>query len=581
MARRFLLFVFMSALAISNHAQVAENSNDRFSVILEKARDQLKASEYDSCRATLNSLFAEALSESDLKWQGIANSQMGVLCIYEGNYPKALEYCHAAIPFLEAVSDTLGLAECHNTMGSIYFSQNDYVSARNSYRKSYALLNTGSDSWSMGNAMNNLGLAFSKLGYLDSALYYHTKSLELWEQTENASGQAITLEHIGNCLAEMGEDERALDMLLKSRSMMKAGRDAVVQEISIGTLLRKLGEFEESIQWCESALKTAQENNFRKDIQRSCECIYQGYLAIGDSAKALSYYQKFVDVRDKLFGQEKTKEITSLEMQYAFEKQQLADSLRFVAERELQEERIQRQRIGLVYIGGMLLLAAALALVIHQGKQKSEALLLNILPKQTAEELKLHGKAASKKFEEATVVFTDFKGFTSASEKLSPEELVAEINECFSAFDEICAKHRVEKIKTIGDAYMAVGGVPEEFADSVASTVRAALEMQEFMKSFSRKMEAEGKPVLQMRVGVHTGPVVAGIVGTRKFQYDIWGDTVNTASRLESSGDVERVNISESTYQRVKNDFAFEPRGMIEAKGKGKIAMYFVSEKSV
>jgi ligand-binding sensor domain-containing protein/class 3 adenylate cyclase len=220
--------------------------------------------------------------------------------------------------------------------------------------------------------------------------------------------------------------------------------------------------------------------------------------------------------------------------------------------------------------------------VVHEKKevekqfQRSENLLLNILPKETAEELKATGESKSRRFDDVTIIFTDFKGFTQLAEVLTPIELVRDLHECFSEFDRICKRHRIEKIKTIGDAYMAAGGLPTPNETHAIDAVRAALEMRAFIEYGKALKTAQGLPSFEIRIGVHTGPVVAGIVGLNKFQYDIWGDTVNTASRMESSGEAGKVNISEATYQLVKNEFQCEYRGEIEAKGKGKMGMYFV-----
>ncbi|MBP7515370.1 MAG: nuclear transport factor 2 family protein [Flavobacteriales bacterium] len=234
-------------------------------------------------------------------------------------------------------------------------------------------------------------------------------------------------------------------------------------------------------------------------------------------------------------------------------------------------------------------------------KRRSDELLLNILPLGVAEELKVKGTAEAKLFDLATILFTDFKGFTRLSERLSPTELVTELNTCFRAFDDIITARGIEKIKTIGDSYMAAGGLPDPSSSTPADVVFAALEMQDFMKQHRAEREAEGKPFFEMRVGIHSGPVVAGIVGVKKFAYDIWGDTVNIASRMESSGEVGQVNISEATYRLVvgsplsvvglgdgsrttdnhqpttKSAFTFTPRGKVQAKGKGELEMYFVT----
>ena len=208
-------------------------------------------------------------------------------------------------------------------------------------------------------------------------------------------------------------------------------------------------------------------------------------------------------------------------------------------------------------------------------RKKSDDLLLNILPKETATELKEFGSANTHHFESVSVLFTDFKNFTQISENLTPEELVNEINVCFSAFDEIIEKHGLEKIKTIGDSYMCAGGLPVRNETHAINAISAAFELQEFINNRGSENLDKTEARFEMRCGIHTGPVVAGVVGVRKFQYDIWGDTVNLASRMETSGEVGKVNISETTYELVKNQVECTFRGEVEAKHKGKINMYF------
>lgn len=215
--------------------------------------------------------------------------------------------------------------------------------------------------------------------------------------------------------------------------------------------------------------------------------------------------------------------------------------------------------------------------VIEKEKDKAENLLLNILPRETANELKEKGSATPRHYNSVSVIFTDFKGFTHIAEKMSPEELLEELNKCFYRFDEICDEYGVEKIKTIGDAYMCAAGIPTANDTNPVDAVKAGLAMQEFMHQWKEEKIAQGEPYFELRLGVHTGPLVAGVVGKNKFAYDIWGDAVNLAARMESSGEVGKVNISGDTYELVKEHFDCTYRGKIEAKNKGEVDMYFVN----
>lgn len=261
---------------------------------------------------------------------------------------------------------------------------------------------------------------------------------------------------------------------------------------------------------------------------------------------------------------------------------EINDKKEEIAKRQLERQILVRN----VFIAGFsLFLIFSVVIFVQRNKIKkaktlSDELLLNILPHTIAEELKLKGNAESKLIDMVTVLFTDFKGFTQLSEQFTPQELVAEINECFSAFDKIMLKYNVEKIKTIGDAYMAAGGLPTSNQTHAQDVILAALEIQQYMANYKKIRQEAGKLFFEIRIGIHSGPVVAGIVGIKKFAYDIWGDTVNLANRMESSGEVGRVNVSEATYELTRENFNFEYRGKIAAKGKGEISMFFVENKS-
>jgi class 3 adenylate cyclase len=219
-----------------------------------------------------------------------------------------------------------------------------------------------------------------------------------------------------------------------------------------------------------------------------------------------------------------------------------------------QKEEIQQQNIALL-----------------EEKRKSDDLLLNILPAEVAEELKQKGSSVARHYDEVSVLFTDIVNFTHLAEQMDAQRLVQELNQCFSAFDAIVEKYGLQKIKTIGDAYMAVCGLPASDPQHAHNTVQAALEIRALMAS----KDEQAQP-FRIRIGINSGPVVAGIIGVKKFAYDIWGDTVNTAARMEQHSEPGRINISSATYALVKDAFACTPRGMVQAKNKGEVEMYFV-----
>jgi PAS domain S-box-containing protein len=211
-------------------------------------------------------------------------------------------------------------------------------------------------------------------------------------------------------------------------------------------------------------------------------------------------------------------------------------------------------------------------LIILDEKKKSDELLLNILPKLVADELKSSGKATTKRYDNVTILFTDFKDFTLMASSISPVKLVKELNEIFGHFDDILEAFQIEKIKTIGDAYFAACGLPEKNKDHALRCVEGVKRMFSYLDERNRKSDIRW----EMRAGIHSGPVVAGVVSKKKYAYDLFGDTVNTASRMESNGEVGKINISETTYELIKGKYKCFHRGQIDVKGKGNLNMYFV-----
>lgn len=217
-----------------------------------------------------------------------------------------------------------------------------------------------------------------------------------------------------------------------------------------------------------------------------------------------------------------------------------------------------------------------LILVAENEKNRSEKLLLNILPIEVAEELKDRGFVQPVLYENVSILFTDFEGFTKIAETMSPEELIKTLDTSFTRFDKVIEKYNLEKLKTIGDSYMCAGGLPIENKSHPIDACLAALELKNLMAQVKELQVSMSLPFWELRIGIHSGSVIAGVIGEKKFAYDIWGDAVNTASRLESSGATGEINISQSVFNQVKNFFNCEYRGKIPAKNKGDVDMYFL-----
>ena len=549
--------------------------------LLDKAKKERKTGQYDDSFETLSRAFELSDSANNKPLIAQTTSELGVIRMYQGRYSNALELFHKGMLIRESLLDFAGMAESYNYIASVHHAQTDFSIAIKYYLRSLSIQENLDDSVALGILYNNLGSVYADQGDCEQGLDFHKKSMGIWKEMRDTTWIAVSLRHIGSCSEAQGNAAEALESYLESyrMSVKKGTRMNVIRaSMPLGNLYLKMGDPKQALEWCKRAYLLSMEENNLYGIQESCLCLSEVYDRMHQSAIALDFYRRSIKARDSIYGHERTKELTRLEMNFVFERQQLADSLKFVKTQMIQEKQIQRTRIGLASVVFVLLMIGALAAVIYRGKRQSDHLLLNILPKEIADELKRFGSAKAKRLDNVTVLFTDFSGFTKLAEQMTPEQLVSEIHECFSYFDGIMDEFGIEKIKTIGDAYMAASGVPMPKETHAIDVVNAAHKMQQFMIQRQEEKSKNGEHFFSMRIGIHTGTVVAGIVGIKKFQYDIWGDAVNVAARLEQSGEPGKVNISKTTYELVKDHFSFIYRGKIKAKGKGEIDMYFLNQ---
>ncbi|HNQ12925.1 MAG TPA: adenylate/guanylate cyclase domain-containing protein [Bacteroidia bacterium] len=580
-------FVALLLILLCFESIYAQEETKRFYAInhlIEKAIAYRDSGDYDSTLLSLNR--AKELSEAfQMKTLSARiDNETGVSFMYMARYDDALNHLQKSLKQYEEVKDSAGIAECLNNIGSIQYSQQDFNSALNSYRASLLLRKQNKLYNLVAVSNNNIGLCLRKLGMLDSSIYYHQMSLDYWKAHQNVSGIGVTLNHLGNCYMAQGDSIQALNTLLSAYhlydSLAYDPLNKLFLSIDIGLLYFNTGQYKLAEQWCSKAYSSALEMNNIINHKNACECLYQVYSHTNRPKEALQYFTEFTQIDDSLSGQKMSRDLMRIELNYAFEKNKLRDSLQYAAEKQLQVERFQRQRISLLSIAALFILAGIYAYSFYRGKRRSDALLLNILPKRVAQELKENKEVQTKHYESVSVLFTDFVDFTRISSMAAADDVVAELNACFTAFDKIVDAAGIEKIKTIGDSYMAAGGLPETNTHHAADVLKVAVEIISFMKNRNSNRKEKGLFCFDLRIGIHSGPVIAGIVGYKKFAYDIWGDTVNTARRMESNGAPGRINISEATHSLLPYDYEFEYRGEVDTKGLGKIKMYFVINES-
>lgn len=534
------------------------------------------------------------------------------------DYQESLDYIFRYLEGADTTQDAEGVANAWNIVGNIRTETHRYEEADTAYHKSMELHRRLGNEWQQASALNNIAnlndskgeermeagdSSDSTLMLFQEALRLHEEARQIRLRLEDQAGEAESLNNLGYVLKNIGsfhekkgdkaaaqkawlETESYFDRSLKIREAL-ADR-AGIMEVFNGKadVRRRQGRLAEALGYTRRYYGIAVEIQDKKFQQSGLKDLARIHYDLGQYQKAYDYRKQYDELRYSTFNEERIKLEERRMAVYTDRKKQQAIEMQD-KEIKLQEAQLQTANTirNSLLGGGLLLLLLAGVLfnrnkIIQREKQRSEDLLLNILPAQTAEELKRNGKAKARRFDAVSVLFTDFKSFTQIAEKTTPESLVAELDECFRAFDEIATRYGIEKIKTIGDAYLCAAGLPVPAADHAERIVEAALDMQAFLVGFRERQRLAGFPEFFCRIGIHTGPVVAGVVGQKKFAYDIWGDTVNMAARMEQSGEPNQVNISASTYEAVKDRFRCQARGMVLAKNKGELEMFFVEGRA-
>ena len=477
----------------------------------------------------------------------------------QGNYFLALKSQLAALKTYERLNDTSRVASTCSNIGISYNELQNYDEALKMFQRALNIRIEAGDQVAESVLLVNIGTVYQEQKRYAEALEVQLRALHLREKIGDKAKLASSYSNLGSTYKSLGNYLVALDYYNMSLALflnLNEKRGLVQSYNNLGELYFELQEHEEAHKYLDEAVKLAEEIGFKNQLRLSYELLAKLYAHEEKYREAYQYHLRFSTLDREISNAETSGQIAQMSLRYEIEQREQAAEIERIKNIELQKA----------------------FNLLEDEKKRSEELLLNILPEEISDELKQYGKTKARSFEMVTVLFMDIKGFTKISEQFTAEEIVSSIDEYFEMFDLIAEQHGIEKIKTIGDAYLCVSGLPVAVKDHAEKMIIAARDFISAVHKLKQDRVQQGKHAFDFRVGIHSGPVVAGVVGIKKFAYDIWGDTVNTASRMQSNGEPNRINISHSTYQLIRDRFTCIYRGEIEAKNKGKLKMYFVEE---
>ena len=527
---------------------------------------------------------------------GVANILSNEASVYynQGDDEKALELNLKSLQVSEQINDTLRILTALQNIGAVYFNKvSTHDKALKYFMRALPMSESLKNNDAIGTITVNIGELYLAKKNADSALFYFKKSLKAYAGSENIP---YTLNDIGEVFQLRKNYETAIDYHQQAFNIsqrLDAKVDMAQSLLGLGDSYMGKEQTAEAIEYYKRAeviLKGVSSANY--DLEKTYRGLASAYSGISDFKNAFKYSTLFTTVKDSLYNLDIAKKLSSLQFNFDIQKKQNQIDL-LQKDQVVQELELKRQRLtqNALMIGMALLSFIAIILyrnyrnkiktnkILDSQNAQIQHLILNILPDEVALELQTMGNATPRYYEKVSVLFTDFKNFTKLSQDLTPQEVVTELNDCFVAFDNIVEKYHLEKIKTIGDSYMCAGGIPTPDDNHFVHIVKASLEIQEYIAKRNEKRIEKNTPQWDVRIGINTGPVVAGVVGKKKYAYDIWGSTVNVASRMESNGEPGRVNISAATYEMVKDKYHCTYRGKLLAKNIGEVDMYFVGEE--
>ncbi|MFC1733623.1 tetratricopeptide repeat protein [candidate division KSB1 bacterium] len=495
-----------------------------------------------------------------------------------GNYEKANECFQHALEISEKMNDDEGQVMSLSNIGVIYKSLGNYEQALEYYKQALSINTISGDKRSIAYSLNNIGNLYKYWNNTEKSIEYYKESLKIKKSINDQQGIAITLFNLAESYVQLKMIDTALNYFRHSQEISEriGDKEGVVYSLNgIGNLYIMQKEYEQARKILSKGLDLAEQFKLKNQIKLCNKYFADLYEQTGNYEKAYYYFKKYAEIKDTLFTEESAMNIAQLQAKYQNDKNEAIRQLEIKKQKTLRDSFI----IGFILVS---LLAIVILRsfyikkrdnkIIETERAKADNLLLNILPYKVAFDLKETGESKPQNYEQVTLFFSDFIDFTGISSKLEPENLINELNDIYTAFDDIMKKYNCERIKTIGDAYLAVCGLPLANTDHASNIIRSGLDILNYLKRRNQNSEIQW----QIRAGIHSGKVVGGIVGVRKYIFDIFGDSINIASRLQNIGKPMMLTISESTYSITNNQFDFIEKETILIKGKGQNVVYYM-----
>jgi class 3 adenylate cyclase/Tfp pilus assembly protein PilF len=510
--------------------------------------------------------------------------EIGVIHHYNANLKEALEYYQRALEIYKELDNKEGIAQSLINIGVICENWEDFAEALEYYQRSLEINKELDNKKGIARSLISIG----NLSCDAEALEYFQRSLEISKELDNKELIALSLNNIGSICENWEDFAEALEYYQRSLEIYKELDDKFDIAFSlknIGNIYNQTNDQMLAKEYLERSIKIAEELESTPLLCWNYESLSETYSGLDMYKKALEYYKLYSAIKDSISSEEQRREFTNFKIQAAVEIKEKENEI-LIKNNTIQELQIKKRNMIILFtiIGFILVLILVIIVynryllkkkaneIISEEKAKSDKLLLNILPVRIVNDLKETGVTEPEVFENVTVYFSDIVGFTKLSSHLEPKFLIDELNDIFTAFDNIIGKNQCERIKTIGDAYLAVCGLPVANELNAINIINSAIETIDYLKKRNIKSEIEWK----IRIGIHSGKVIGGVVGIKKYIYDVFGDTINTAARMETNSEPMQINVSETTYKLTKNDFKYIEREPIRLKGKGVQKMYFI-----